>query len=615
MRSPNPQGKRRLTEDLYAEMRAKQREGRSPRAEDWLKELDPELQDSDLVLDLVYGELVLREQEGERPRLQEFVDRFPHLREQLVRQFKLHWALSDCGSDPDETRDSEPSTNDAETSTYHGSAGSQEQTGAIPTIGKYKVIEELGSGGQATVYRAVHSTLGQDVVIKVSRHPIEIQGRGIRHRLAEEGRILAALKSKNIARIYDFDVDGGHPFVVMEYVQGRSLQQVAHQGRPTPTLAAAWVAQLARGIAEAHAKGVVHLDLKPANVLMAADGVPRLIDFGLGRLRQAWHEPTERSNETSGTLPYMAPERAVGDGAYPLESADVFGLGGILYFLLMGKPPIQGASTSEIWGKAKLGEWNREALAAAPAELRRVCEKCLAKDPRARYAAADELAADLERFAKRPEVVRRLLIGAAVLVVGVAGWFAVDVLRPKHNSTPLDASLHVRVWNKESGRFQDLARLLPLSNTDLLRIEGRRPSGFHTTLLWIDAQGKVHTPAEWPPLDTAKAFEYPADQQSVPLGEPSGTEIILLCGRRDRPIDVERLKPHFSPFKDAVALPPSSILKLTRDKVVPVETSRGPGALVAVDDPEGRVIKRLENLLLALRDECEFIEGIAVSHR
>jgi serine/threonine protein kinase len=610
------------SDEVWAEMRSRQRAGQALRAEDWLKDVDPSHQDRDFVLDVIHAELFLREQAGERPRLEEFVARFPHLRDELTRQFEVHWSRSGTaslsGDAEPETTDATPPTGEWQTTTSVTPLPTPARTAAPQTIGKYRVIEELGSGGQATVYRAVHPTLGQDVVIKISRHPIETQGEEVGHRLAEEGRILATLKSRNIARIYDFDVEAGRPYVVMEYVQGRSLQQVAQQALPSPGQAAAWVAQLARGVAEAHAHGVVHLDLKPANVLMGADGVPRLIDFGLGRLRQAWHEPAERSNETSGTLPYMAPERLGGDGDAPLERADVFGLGAVLYFLLTGRPPFQGKSASDVWEKVATGRWDRERLAAAPPELRRICEKCLAKDPQSRFATADELAHDLERFARPSPTLRRALIGIAGLLVLGAVWFGVDRRRrdrPDVPLVPLEASLQVRVWNEGKGRFQDLARSLPLQTRDEIKVEGDRPRDCFATLLWVDSEGKVVQRVEQSASDPETAIGYPPAPSRGTRFEGAGTELFVLCGRRDRPVDLARLSPLLDRFKGVPALPSSAFLKLSREKVSVEDLSRGPGPLVEGDDPERVVKKRLEELGRALRDECEFVEAIAVSHR
>jgi serine/threonine protein kinase len=196
------------------------------------------------------------------------------------------------------------------------------------------VIAPLDAGGQGLVYRGLHPTLGRDVVIKLSR---AAGGPADRDRLQEEGRILADLEHPNLARVYDLDVHDGRAFLVMEYVRGPHLEQFARQRPPSPRQAAALVAPVAQALAAAHRRGVVHRDVKPKNILIDEAGRPRLIDFGLARLEDAWHQAPSEEGEVAGTLAYMPPEQAR-DAAEVGPRSDVFSLGGVLYFLLTGKP-------------------------------------------------------------------------------------------------------------------------------------------------------------------------------------------------------------------------------------------------------------------------------------
>jgi predicted Ser/Thr protein kinase len=306
-------------------------------------------------------------------------------------------------------------------------------------IGKYHVVAPLGSGGQGLVYRAVHPGLGKELVIKLAREPLAA-GAADRAGLVAEGRLLAGLDHPDLVRVYDLDFFQGRPFLVMEYVPGRSLRQYAGQKRPTHAESAALVGRVARAADAAHRRGVVHQDIKPANILIDADGHPRLIDFGLARLRHAWGDDPEGSG---GTPAYMAPEQARGEDERVGPRSDVFALGAVLYDLLVGRPPFASSSGRKALDRAARCEFDREALRAArvPARLERVCLRAMAADPEDRYPSAADLAADLERFAAGPRRLAPFVVPAALLVAGLAGlgwWLAPD--RGQRPSPPLPSA-------------------------------------------------------------------------------------------------------------------------------------------------------------------------------
>ena len=175
-------------------------------------------------------------------------------------------------------------------------------------IGRYAVLSALDEGGQARVFRVVHPGLGKDLVLKLAARPVADDPMG-RDLLAAEGRLLAELNHPSLVRVIDLDVhDDGRPFLVMDHVSGCTLDRHIAQGLPAPRRAAAMVAEIARAVAYIHRRGVVHQDIKPRNVLIDESGRPRLIDFGLARLRHAWALDT--SGPSGGTLMYMAPEQA-----------------------------------------------------------------------------------------------------------------------------------------------------------------------------------------------------------------------------------------------------------------------------------------------------------------
>ena len=195
--------------------------------------------------------------------------------------------------------------------------------------------------------------------------------------------------------------------------------------RVSPQQAAAWVAQLARALAVAHAQGVVHQDVKPRNVLIDPDGQARLSDFGLARLRQSGLD-----GPIGGTLVYMAPEQAAREVERIGPAADIFGLGGVLFFLLTGQPPYTADNPILVREKAARGEvsWDLLEKADAPRGLKAVCRRAMAQRPEDRYPSAEAMAGDLDGFAGKRSGVAAWLIGlAAVLMLAVAGYF---IFRP-----------------------------------------------------------------------------------------------------------------------------------------------------------------------------------------
>jgi predicted Ser/Thr protein kinase len=288
------------------------------------------------------------------------------------------------------------------------------------TIGRYRIVGVLDSGGQAVVYRAAHPTLPRDVAIKVAHEPSTID----RSLLKGDAELLCLLEHPNLVRVHDLDLHDGRPFVVMEFVRGRNLQQVADQSRPSPYQAALWMAVIARALAYVHRCGVVHQDIKPKNILIDESGCPRLIDFGVARWRNVWSEG--QAGPSGGTLAFMAPEQARGESERVGAAADIFGLGGTLYFLLTGEAPFEGKTKNEQWRRASRCEFDHAALRArkVPRALERVVLKAMAADPKDRFASAESMASALDGYLHRP---RRLAIQAAALLVvalAMVGWWS-----------------------------------------------------------------------------------------------------------------------------------------------------------------------------------------------
>jgi serine/threonine protein kinase len=298
------------------------------------------------------------------------------------------------------------------------------------SIGRYRIVGELDSGGQASVFRAVHPTLPRDLAIKIAHEPSSID----RSLMKSDAEILCELDHPNLVRVHDLDIHEGRPFVVMEFVRGRTLQQVADQSLPSPDQAAAWVSAIARALEYVHGRGVVHQDIKPTNIMLDESGRPRLIDFGMSRWRHAWSG--KRAGPSGGTLAYMAPEQARGESERVGAPSDIFGLGGVLYFLLTGQTPFGGGTRNEQWRRASLCNFDRSALSAkrVPRRLERIVLKAMAAEPEDRYASAEEMASALETRDSRP---RRLAIQGGILLLAalaVAIWLLWS--RPAQEGNP-----------------------------------------------------------------------------------------------------------------------------------------------------------------------------------
>jgi eukaryotic-like serine/threonine-protein kinase len=277
----------------------------------------------------------------------------------------------------------------------------------LPRIPGYEVEAVLGRGGMGVVFRGRHVPLNRPVAIKMMLAGT-YAGRRERERFQREAEAVARLRHPNVVQIYDIgDVDG-RPYFTMELVDGGSLAQKL-AGTPQPALQAAKLAAtLAGAVQAAHSCGIVHRDLKPGNVLLTADGTPKISDFGLARRLDDGAGVTQTA-VTVGTPSYMAPEQAHGRPATVGPAADVYALGAILYELLTGRPPFRAATAAETVQQVIFQEPAPPSRLndKVPRDLETICLKCLEKDPRRRYCTAAELADDLLRFQRGEPIVAR----------------------------------------------------------------------------------------------------------------------------------------------------------------------------------------------------------------
>lgn len=296
-------------------------------------------------------------------------------------------------------------------------------------IGRYRITAYLSGGGQGDVFRAIHPTLNREVVIKWGRCCF---GDGVPEvqALLREGRILAQLDHPNLVRVHDLDFHEGCPFLVLDFIPGRNLRQWRASGNIATVQAAKWTAQAARALAEVHRQGLVHLDIKPENVLIDDSGEARVVDFGLALLPELWAEQQTPLGCFRGTPAYASPEQARGATQWADARADVFGLGALLYWLLTSRAPYQGDTMDEVLAQAAQCRFDRNALRGVPRALAEIALRAMSARPEDRYPSADVLADDLEAWIVRqtaPSGKRRLFQAAAALALTAAVLIAIAV--------------------------------------------------------------------------------------------------------------------------------------------------------------------------------------------
>jgi len=262
---------------------------------------------------------------------------------------------------------------------------------------RYQLLQRVGSGGMAEVFRARDSMLERYVAIKVLRADYT-ENRSFQERFRQEARAAANLSHPNIVTVHDFGLDRGQLFIVMEHVPGSDLKTLIKQrGRFTVEEAIPLIVQACAGIGYAHRAGLVHCDVKPHNMLVTPDKRLKVTDFGIARALATIH-PGEHNDVVWGSPQYFSPEQAMGEP--PSPASDVYSLGIVLYELLTGTLPFNAATAQEL-ARMHLDEYPhpiREYLPDIPQPLEQIVEKVLSKEPSARYRTADQLGRVLMRF-------------------------------------------------------------------------------------------------------------------------------------------------------------------------------------------------------------------------
>ena len=264
-------------------------------------------------------------------------------------------------------------------------------------VGRYEILEIIGTGAHGRVARAHDPMIGRLVAVKL--FPKELAHGEARQRFLKEARVVGQLSHPAIITLHDMGIDEATqtPYLVMEFLEGQPLDRILDKGSIPFPKACAWAGEVASALGIAHRKGVIHGDVKPANMLITDDGRVKLMDFGMARL--ASHDT--HATPLAGTPAYWCPEQIMGK---PQDSrSDLFSLGIVLYEMVTGKRPFDAESLQGICSKVLSSTPlpPSHANSSVPAAFDDLVARCLAKDPAARHASAEALAQELYPLARR----------------------------------------------------------------------------------------------------------------------------------------------------------------------------------------------------------------------
>jgi serine/threonine protein kinase/tetratricopeptide (TPR) repeat protein len=325
------------------------------------------------------------------------------------------------------------------------------------TVSHYTILEELGRGGMGVVYKAEDTRLKRTVALKFLP-PEFTRDAQARERFIHEAQAAAALNHTNICTIHEIDEADGRYFIVMELIEGESLKERIASG-PLPLDTAVDICrQIAAGLEKAHSQGIVHRDIKSANIMITGDGQVKIMDFGLAKSRGTTQLTKEGT--TLGTIQYMSPEQAR-SGEID-HRTDIWSLGIVLFEMVTGQCPFKGDYDQAV----VYSILNEEPAAVTglrtgvPIELERIVAKCLEKDPVERYQHADEFLADIRRFGRQAEPGVRVPVSKDLKTTKKGLWIAIA-------SIAVIAIAIILAWSRlfrEKVDVIDSIAVLPLDN-------------------------------------------------------------------------------------------------------------------------------------------------------
>lgn len=306
---------------------------------------------------------------------------------------------SDGDTDPNQalTVDFVPSADPTEPTAY----ASDDRVAKKEQVGRFQVLCILGRGTFGTVYRAYDPLLDREVALKVPRFAAD--DREMRERFHREAKAAARLHHPNIVTLFENGQTDEGPYLVTEFIDGVPLSQMLRENRPDLRTAVDWAKQIAEGLYYAHTEGIVHRDVKPANIMLNLAGRPQVMDFGLAKRSGDIESGMTMEGQIVGTPNYMSPEQARGAIAEIGPHSDQYSVGVVLYEMLCGRPPFAGnpwTIIARVANERELPPTPRSVKPDLPRDLEACCLKAMEKDPHARYPNLQALADDLDHWLK-----------------------------------------------------------------------------------------------------------------------------------------------------------------------------------------------------------------------
>jgi serine/threonine-protein kinase len=466
---------------LRVDQRERWRTGQGVPAEDYLRRLPGNPPEAELALDLIYNEFLVRERLGEAPAPEDYCQRFPAFAEALRLQIALHRAV-----------EAEPTPQD----THQWPAPSLPHVPRVEVLprpfGPYRLLSVLGRGGMGTVYLADDPRLGRQVALKVPHFDLARSPESIA-RFRREARAAARARHSNLVPIYEVGEVDGIDYLTMPYITGEPLSaRLAREGPLPPAEAVRLAVRIADAMETVHRAGVVHRDLKPANVMLDEHSEPAVTDFGLARPVGPADARMTASGTVLGTPAYLAPEQV---GCRPEDMGprcDVYSLGVILYEMLTGRVPFQGAP-GEVLVRV-MSESPPKPSSLRPGldpRLEAICLKAMSRRAEDRFASMTQFADALRELEEEPGSPQRgrtrrvaLWLAGLVLVAALV-WLALW-LRPGPGEEPF------RAGSKWAGRYEfTRPREFGMGDTELT-VTSREGSSFTGTYSTIPDGKEEH---------------------------------------------------------------------------------------------------------------------------
>lgn len=392
--------------EICEEVRQRVIDGQQAVSEGVLKRHSDAIRCTDQVIEVIYSEYTTREDAGEVALNELFLKRFPQHQERLKRLFDVHSCL-DVSQRVRTTLHEQAAGMANDTSP----ASQKESLANLAFHDRFIDVVEVGSGGMGVVYRAKDTQLGRTVALK----RIHSYGHNVdrKRNLVREANATCRLQHPNVVQIFEFGETDEGPFLVMEWIEGVTLAHLTDMRVMAGDEAARLLLKLALAVQFAHNANVVHRDIKPTNILLTGEDEPKIVDFGLAKILSANDaDSVVASSQTQtgamiGTPAYMAPEQVTGIDV--TASVDIYALGAVLFEILVGRPPFQGATTLETLQLICDTEppIPSQLQPNIPVDLETICLKCLRKEPAQRYPSAQLLADDLQRFLERRPIKAR----------------------------------------------------------------------------------------------------------------------------------------------------------------------------------------------------------------